>query len=274
MDRINNINFHQGDLGAGHRRRRPRDRVGGQRRPVEVQRRVAPRRGAAGAVPADGRARAQRARVERRPAAPAPAAAPPAARQRARPARPARRPPRPRRDHRRGVRGEEGTTARAHVSDVPARASSRSCRRRARRCVALGVAPIACTRFCEQPGVPTVGGTKNPDVAAIVALAPDLVVVNDEENRWEDATALIDAGLAVHSMSPRSVHDVGAGGARARRARRRGGAGAVRRGRLGRVARVGARRRAGTTRSSRCGAGRGCRWRATRTARRCSTCSA
>jgi len=76
--------------------------------------------------------------------------------------------------------------------------------------LALGVAPVACTRFCEQPGIQTVGGTKNPDVPAIVALAPDLVVVNDEENRWDDATALIDAGIAVHSMSPRSVHDVGA----------------------------------------------------------------
>ena len=76
--------------------------------------------------------------------------------------------------------------------------------------LAFGVPPVACTRFCEQPGIPTVGGTKNPDVAAIVALAPDLVVVNDEENRWEDATALLEAGLAVHSMSPRSVHDVGA----------------------------------------------------------------
>ena len=71
--------------------------------------------------------------------------------------------------------------------------------------VALGVMPIACTRFCELAGVPTIGGTKRPDVRAIVHLAPDLVVVNDEENRWDDATALIDAGLAVHSMSPRSV---------------------------------------------------------------------
>ena len=75
--------------------------------------------------------------------------------------------------------------------------------------VALGVAPIACTRFCELDDVPIVGGTKRPDVRAIVDLAPDLVVVNDEENRWDDAAALIDAGLAVHSMSPRSVHDVG-----------------------------------------------------------------
>jgi len=75
--------------------------------------------------------------------------------------------------------------------------------------VALGVPPVACTRFCELDGVPTVGGTKNPDLAAIAALAPDLVVVNDEENRWHDANALIEVGLAVHSMSPRSVHEVG-----------------------------------------------------------------
>jgi ABC-type Fe3+-hydroxamate transport system substrate-binding protein len=75
--------------------------------------------------------------------------------------------------------------------------------------VALGVPPVACTRFCELDGVPIVGGTKRPEIAVIIDLAPDLVVVNDEENRWDDAAALIDAGLAVHSMSPRSVHDVG-----------------------------------------------------------------
>ena len=75
--------------------------------------------------------------------------------------------------------------------------------------VALGVPPVACTRFCDLPGVATVGGTKNPDVEAIIALQPDLVVVNDEENRIEDAHALAAAGLTLHSMSPRSVADVG-----------------------------------------------------------------
>ena len=68
---------------------------------------------------------------------------------------------------------------------------------------------MACTRFCEQPDLPAVGGTKNPDVDGIVALAPDLVIVNDEENRVEDADALTAAGLRVHSMSPRSVVAVG-----------------------------------------------------------------
>src|SRR5262249_3923363 len=105
------------------------------------------------------------------------------------------------------VRGEEGrppgadvTTTIRVVSLVPSATETLR---------ALGVDPIACTRFCEQPDLPAVGGTKNPDVEAIVALAPDLVVVNDEENRVEDADALVAAGLRVHSMSPRSVADVG-----------------------------------------------------------------
>ena len=75
--------------------------------------------------------------------------------------------------------------------------------------IALGITPAACTRFCEQPTLRAVGGTKNPDVAAIVDLSPDLVVVNNEENRVEDARALADAGIALHDMSPRSVTEVG-----------------------------------------------------------------
>ena len=43
----------------------------------------------------------------------------------------------------------------------------------------------------------------------MVALRPDLVVVNDEENRIEDAHALEARGLRLHSMSPRAVADVG-----------------------------------------------------------------
>jgi ABC-type Fe3+-hydroxamate transport system substrate-binding protein len=74
--------------------------------------------------------------------------------------------------------------------------------------IAWGVRPIAVTRFCEQPGLLTVGGTKDPDVAAIVELAPNLVVVNDEENRREDADALGDAGLHVHVTHVESVADV------------------------------------------------------------------
>ncbi len=75
--------------------------------------------------------------------------------------------------------------------------------------LALGVRPVACTRFCEQPSLDQVGGTKNPDVDAIAALAPDLVVVNDEENRIVDVNRLRELGVALHDMSPRSVADVG-----------------------------------------------------------------
>ena len=75
--------------------------------------------------------------------------------------------------------------------------------------LAWGLEPVAVTRFCEQPTLRAVGGTKDPDIAAIVALAPDLVVVNDEENRREDADALTAAGLAVHVTHVHSVDDVG-----------------------------------------------------------------
>jgi ABC-type Fe3+-hydroxamate transport system substrate-binding protein len=75
--------------------------------------------------------------------------------------------------------------------------------------LALGVTPAACTRFCEQPGIPHVGGTKDPNVAEIALLKPDLVVVNDEENRFEDVDRLRRLGLEVHEMSPRSLAHVG-----------------------------------------------------------------
>lgn len=75
--------------------------------------------------------------------------------------------------------------------------------------VAWGVVPAAVTRFCEQPGLPTVGGTKNPDVEAVVALRPDVVVMDRQENRREDAEALAAAGLTVHVTDVRSLEDVG-----------------------------------------------------------------
>jgi ABC-type hemin transport system substrate-binding protein len=74
--------------------------------------------------------------------------------------------------------------------------------------VAWGRPPVACTRFCEQPGIEAVGGTKRPRIARIVALHPDLVVMCDEENRREDHDARVAAGLSVHVASPRSVEDV------------------------------------------------------------------
>ncbi len=74
--------------------------------------------------------------------------------------------------------------------------------------LAWGVVPVAVTRFCEQPGFATVGGTKDPDLDAIRALAPDLVVVDEEENRREDHDALVAAGVPVHVTAVRAVADV------------------------------------------------------------------
>ena len=67
------------------------------------------------------------------------------------------------------------------------------------------VEPVACTRFCERPDLLHVGGTKNPDIDAIVGLAPDLVVVDREENRREDAEALAAAGLELVVLDVRSL---------------------------------------------------------------------
>ncbi len=58
------------------------------------------------------------------------------------------------------------------------------------------------TRFCEEPAaavatLPQVGGTKTPDLAAILSLAPDLVIASSEENREADVAALRATGLAV-----------------------------------------------------------------------------
>ncbi|WJV49859.1 helical backbone metal receptor [Streptomyces flavofungini] len=59
---------------------------------------------------------------------------------------------------------------------------------------------VGATDWCTHPAdldVVRVGGTKNPDVPAIVALAPDLVIANEEENRAPDIAALRAAGLDV-----------------------------------------------------------------------------
>jgi ABC-type Fe3+-hydroxamate transport system substrate-binding protein len=59
---------------------------------------------------------------------------------------------------------------------------------------------VGATKWCTHPAdlaVTRVGGTKNPDVEAIVALRPDVVLANEEENRQPDLDALRAAGLAV-----------------------------------------------------------------------------
>lgn len=70
---------------------------------------------------------------------------------------------------------------------------------------AWGIEPVACTRFCERPDLRHVGGTKNPDIAAIVEIRPDLVVLDRHENRRGDAEALVAAGLDIVALEVDSL---------------------------------------------------------------------
>ena len=81
---------------------------------------------------------------------------------------------------------------------------------------------VGITEYCVHPrdevgAIEKVGGTKTPDVRRITALAPDWVLMNEEENRLEDAEALRAAGLRCHVSFPRDaaetaemVRDLGA----------------------------------------------------------------
>ncbi len=76
----------------------------------------------------------------------------------------------------------------------------------------LGDRLIAITDYCVHPAtevarLPRVGGTKNPDISRIIALQPDLVMMNQEENRREDAETLQAAGIPVWVTFPKTVRD-------------------------------------------------------------------
>ena len=75
-----------------------------------------------------------------------------------------------------------------------------------------GSSLVGRTRFCTEPaglvdGVPIMGGTKNPHVDRIIALAPDLVLANREENRREDIEALEWADVSVLLTDPNTVDE-------------------------------------------------------------------
>ncbi|MEU9327226.1 helical backbone metal receptor [Streptomyces canus] len=67
---------------------------------------------------------------------------------------------------------------------------------------------VGATDWCTHPAdldVTRVGGTKNPKLDRITALAPDLVIANEEENREPDLAALREAGLEVLVTEVRDV---------------------------------------------------------------------
>jgi ABC-type Fe3+-hydroxamate transport system substrate-binding protein len=71
---------------------------------------------------------------------------------------------------------------------------------------------VGRTEFCVEPAgeidrVPVVGGTKKHDVARVIALGPDLVLANQEENGRQDVERLIAAGLTVHVSFPCTLRE-------------------------------------------------------------------
>lgn len=77
----------------------------------------------------------------------------------------------------------------------------------------LGNRLIGRTDYCIYPqdkvdAVPSLGGTKNPDIERIIALRPDLVFANAEENRKQDVEALRTAGIPVWVSMPTKAADV------------------------------------------------------------------
>ena len=67
---------------------------------------------------------------------------------------------------------------------------------------------VGATDWCTHPAdlsVQRVGGTKNPTLDAVIALAPDLVIANEEENRPADVDALRAAGLEVDVTQIRTL---------------------------------------------------------------------
>jgi ABC-type Fe3+-hydroxamate transport system substrate-binding protein len=74
----------------------------------------------------------------------------------------------------------------------------------------VGERLVGVTDWCLEPadalaGLPRVRGTKNPDLAAIRRLEPDLVVANAEENRRIDVQRLEAALTAVFVTMPTTV---------------------------------------------------------------------
>ncbi len=76
----------------------------------------------------------------------------------------------------------------------------------------MGETLVGLTDYCLYPtgpllGLPRVGGPKNPRAADIIALAPDLVLANQEGNAPGVVKSLQQAGLRVWVSFPKSVQE-------------------------------------------------------------------
>jgi ABC-type Fe3+-hydroxamate transport system substrate-binding protein len=102
-----------------------------------------------------------------------------------------------------GVRLALGRPPRRIVSLIPSTTEA-LCR------LGLADALVGITAYCREPrealaGKTRVGGEKDPDLARIRGLGPDLVIANVEENRAADVEALRGWGIPVWVTYPRTV---------------------------------------------------------------------
>ena len=76
----------------------------------------------------------------------------------------------------------------------------------------FGETVVGITDYCLHPQgqlnhLPRLGGTKNPDIDQVVALQPDLVFLDKDENTRTAAEALVKANVNVWVSCPRSVDE-------------------------------------------------------------------
>lgn len=76
----------------------------------------------------------------------------------------------------------------------------------------LGLRLVGVSDFCSRPAaetarLPRLGGTKNPNLDAILALEPDLILASWEENTRPSVEALAQAGISVWVTHPKTIHE-------------------------------------------------------------------
>ncbi len=104
-----------------------------------------------------------------------------------------------------GTRTELHAPARRVVSLVPSETE-------ALFMLGVGDRVVGRTDYCVEPhegvaSIPRVGGTKDARLDAIVACAPDLVLLNQEENTEALYRGLVARGVTVHLSFPKTVND-------------------------------------------------------------------
>lgn len=79
--------------------------------------------------------------------------------------------------------------------------------------ILFGKTPMARTSFCIEPkdkvkNIPVIGGTKTPRISKVIAMKPDLVIANQEENIKEHIEEIQAAGIPVWVTFPKNISDL------------------------------------------------------------------